>query len=151
MIIVFDIDDVVADSRHRLHHIRREPRDWVTYYDSLPEDPAILPVYNIMSDLGNAGRHKMFLCTGRHEHVRDTTVQWFKDQGLWRYIKGGLMMRPSNVFCKNAEAKEIMAKEIVNQEGKIDLVFEDNPDSVKMWQRYADLVFEVKYGQAAAA
>jgi len=149
MIIVFDIDHVVADSRHREPLIRQPERDWVTYYDLLPDDPVVLPVYHIMSDLGNTGRHKMFLCTGRHEHTRDITTQWFKDQGLWRYIKGGLLMRPSDVFCANAVAKEPMAQQIINQEGRIDLVFEDNPDSVAMWKKYAALVFEVKYGQAA--
>lgn len=147
MIVVFDIDHVVADSRHRDHHIKPSDgsaKNWPAYYEALPDDPVILPIYNIIADLGNAGRHKLYLCTGRHEEKREETRQWFTDNGLWRYFKE-MRMRPLHMSdWSNASIKETMAKDFDH----IDLVFEDNPLSVAMWQKYAKLVCEVKYGQA---
>lgn len=149
MIIVFDIDHVLADSRHRDHYIHPidgSLRNWPAYYDLLPEDPVVLPIYNIVTALANTGSHDMYLCTGRHEHMRDMTEQWFRDYGVYKHFTEMMMRKPDAAHWTNADIKERMA--MTFKKG-IDLVFEDNPKSVAMWQRYAKIVCEVKYGQAA--
>jgi FMN phosphatase YigB (HAD superfamily) len=150
MIVAFDIDGVLADSRHREHHIMgRDPRDWSSYYGQLPEDAVIIPIYNIAVDLGNSGRHQMYLCTGRPESLRVETTQWMKDNGLWRYFSGNLMMRLSDDHQPNERIKKAHALALIAAHGHIDLAFEDNPKSVEVWRNYARMVCHVKYPAAA--
>lgn len=147
MIVAFDIDGVLADNGHRDHFIHpADPttaKNWSMYYATTLDDTVVIPIYNIAVDLGNAGRHQMYLCTGRHEKSRADTTQWMKDNGLWRYFAGKLMMRPDDVFCTNAAIKRVHAETLIAQHGHIDLAFEDNPSSVEVWKEYATVVCHV--------
>jgi hypothetical protein len=39
--VIFDVDGVLADNRHRLYHIMKEPKDWASYWLGIMEDKPI--------------------------------------------------------------------------------------------------------------
>jgi FMN phosphatase YigB (HAD superfamily) len=61
VLAVFDIDGVVADVRHRVHHIEGRHRSWDGFFEAADEDP---------------------LLTGRPEWLREVTTAWLDGHGL---------------------------------------------------------------------
>lgn len=90
-IAVFDVDGVVADVRHRLHHLDRGA--WHRFFDAADEDPLLPEGARLVADL--AGKHEIVWLTGRPEWLRSVTEQWFSDHGL---PTGELLMRPDRDY-----------------------------------------------------
>lgn len=78
-IAVFDIDGVVADVRHRLHHLVRR-RSWTAFFDEAHLDGLLAEGAALVADL--AHRHEIVWLTGRPEWLRATTVDWLAQHGL---------------------------------------------------------------------
>lgn len=87
-IAVLDIDGVVADVRHRLHHLRRRPKDWTAFFGAAAEDATLVDGAALAQEL--AGEHEIVWLTGRPEHLRRVTVEWLTSGGL---PPGDLVMR----------------------------------------------------------
>lgn len=87
---IVDIDGVVADVRHRLHHLERRPKDWDGFFAAAGDDPAHDEGRAIVDRL--AKDHEVVFVTGRPGWLRDVTQRWLDDHGL-----GGhrLVMRSS--------------------------------------------------------
>lgn len=80
--IVFDIDGVLADCKHRLHHILTPPKDWETF-DSLTHLDT--PIYNCIRLLWAISTNPfidIILLTGRSERVREATEKWLSCQDI---------------------------------------------------------------------
>jgi len=86
---VFDIDGVLADVRHRLHHVKARPKDWDAFFGAAPEDPPLREGLNAVATAARAGLVVVYL-TGRPERCREATRTWLADQGL---PDGELFMR----------------------------------------------------------
>jgi len=75
-----DLDGVLADVRHRLHHVTSRPKDWDAFFaaairDELhPEGRAV--VERLRQD------HEVVYLTGRPERCRDDTLAWLARHGL---------------------------------------------------------------------
>jgi hypothetical protein len=86
---IVDIDGVVADVRHRLHHVESQPKNWKAFFAAAPRDPiheeGVLFVEKLARD------HEVVFLTGRPENLRRDTVGWLQQHGM-----GGhrLVMRP---------------------------------------------------------
>jgi HAD superfamily, subfamily IIIB (Acid phosphatase) len=80
-IAVFDIDGVLADVRHRLHHVAARPKDWAAFFAAAPEDPALADGVAAVAAAHRAG-HAIVYLTGRPERHRADTVTWLAEQGL---------------------------------------------------------------------
>ncbi len=78
---VVDIDGVVADVRHRLHHIERSPKDWDRFFAAAVDDP-LLPEGKAVVDQLVATGHELVWLTGRPERCRRDTVTWLTKVGL---------------------------------------------------------------------
>lgn len=87
---VIDIDGVVADVRHRLHHLERHPKDWTAFFAAAAADPSHEEGLAVVARLVEEDHEVVFL-TGRPERLRSATVAWLQRHGL-----GGhrLVMRP---------------------------------------------------------
>jgi hypothetical protein len=87
---LIDIDGVVADVRHRLHHVRRRPKDWDAFFAAAAEDGAHPEGLAVVQTL--AADHEIVFLTGRPEWTRGDTVTWLDGHGL-----GGhrVVMRPA--------------------------------------------------------
>ena len=78
MLAVFDVDGVVADVRHRLHHLHR--RRWHRFFDDAHTDPLLPEGATLVADL--ARDHEVVWLTGRPEWLRDVTADWLERHGL---------------------------------------------------------------------
>jgi len=77
---VVDIDGVVADVRHRLHHLELRPKNWTAFFAAAPLDPplpqGIARVHELLLD------HRVVYLTGRPERCRRDTLAWLDAQGI---------------------------------------------------------------------
>lgn len=87
---VFDIDGVLADVRHRLHHLEGRPKDWAGFFGAMTEDPPLRQGIELAREQTARGVQVVYL-TGRNEGYRRQTTQWLADHGC---PDGRLVMRP---------------------------------------------------------
>jgi phosphoglycolate phosphatase-like HAD superfamily hydrolase len=92
VLAVFDVDGVVADVRHRLHHLERR-RDWEAFFDAADEDPLLEAGARLVADLD--GQHEIVWLTGRPEWLREVTENWLERNGL---PGGEVHLRPYGDF-----------------------------------------------------
>ncbi len=78
VLAVFDIDGVVADVRHRVHHLDR--RSWHRFFAAADGDALLEEGARLALDL--AREHEIVWLTGRPEWLRDITSEWLIRQGL---------------------------------------------------------------------
>ncbi|MBU6243716.1 MAG: hypothetical protein KGP12_00735 [Actinomycetales bacterium] len=78
--IVFDIDGVLSDARHREHHLAGRPRDWAAFFAAADQDTVIeagrVAVLEAMSGA------EVVLVSGRPERLRSVTVDWLARHGF---------------------------------------------------------------------
>lgn len=98
-VAVFDVDGVVADVRHRLHHLVGG-RSWDRFFDAADCDGLLDEGARLVADLGT--HHEIVWLTGRPEWLRDVTLQWFQKHGL---PTSELHMRPYGDFRPAARYK----------------------------------------------
>jgi phosphoglycolate phosphatase-like HAD superfamily hydrolase len=118
---VFDIDGVVADVRHRLHHLERRPKNWAGFFAAARRDPPLPEGVELAK--GYARSHHLVWLTGRPEHLREVTLAWLAAQDLpheW------LLMRPANDRSPARLFKERQLK-YLGREAQVDLVVDDDP------------------------
>lgn len=80
MIVIFDIDGVLADATHRQHHVAKRPKDWDAFFAAVGADPVIEAGRARL--LGEAEVHEVVLLSGRPERTRTDTEGWLTDHGL---------------------------------------------------------------------
>jgi len=93
-VAVFDIDGVLADVRHRLHHVERRPKDWLAFFEAMDEDDPLPEGVELAHAHVAEGRAIAYL-TGRSEWYRETTEDWLDRHGL---PHGPLYMRPDSDY-----------------------------------------------------
>jgi phosphoglycolate phosphatase-like HAD superfamily hydrolase len=85
---VIDLDGVLADVRHRLHHLEAKPRDWDAFFAAIPDDPVLSEGRAVVDQL--APDHDVIYLTGRPERTREATQSWLRRH---RLPHGELIMR----------------------------------------------------------
>lgn len=91
MIAVIDIDGVLADVRHRLHHVTREPKDWPAFFAAADKDPLLEQGADTVRQLGEV--YPVVYLSGRPERLRRTTLAWLACHEL---PEGDLVLRPQD-------------------------------------------------------
>ena len=99
-LVVVDIDGVIADVRHRLHHLSGRRRDWDAFFASAPDD-GVLPEgrSEIERAIGD-GLSPVYL-TGRPERCRPATLTWLEAHGFPAaplYMRSESDRRPAREF-----------------------------------------------------
>jgi hypothetical protein len=85
-----DLDGVVADVRHRLHHLDSWPKDWDGFFAAAVDDPVLPEGRAVVDRLLGEGQVVVWM-TGRPERCRRDTESWLRRNGL---PEGALNMRP---------------------------------------------------------
>src|SRR3954451_4063807 len=77
---VIDVDGVVADVRHRLHHVESRPKDWRAFFAKADRDPPLATGVDRVRTL--QADHDVVYLTGRPEHLRHVTEAWLQRHGI---------------------------------------------------------------------
>jgi FMN phosphatase YigB (HAD superfamily) len=110
-IVVFDIDGVVADVRHRVHFVEQRPQDWGRFFAGAADDP----VSEVGADWARkaAAEHDLVWLTGRPEWLRPVTARWLDQHELPAgplLMRGDRDYRPARAF-KLAELRKLAARD----------------------------------------
>ncbi len=120
---VVDVDGVVADVRHRLHHLD-PPKSWPAFFAEAENDPLLPQGAELVADL-LGGRHEIVWLTGRPEWLRPVTRRWLHRHGLpvqELHMRPDGDRRPARVFKIGVLGR--LRPRI------IDLFVDDDPDVV---------------------
>jgi hypothetical protein len=77
---VVDIDGVVADVRHRLHHLDDRRRDWSAFFAAAGADPVLVQGAHLVAEL--ATEHEIVWLSGRPDWLTRITRTWLADHAL---------------------------------------------------------------------
>lgn len=118
---IVDIDGVVADVRHRLHHVEGRRKDWDAFFAAAVHDephPEGLAVVRRLEE-----GHDVVFLTGRPAHLRDETLEWLERHGI-----GGhpLHMRPAGDRRPNRQVKLEQLRDLARGR-TVAVVVDDDP------------------------
>ena len=119
---VVDVDGVVADVRHRLHHIDSRPKDWASFFAAAAADPPLAEGIDRVRAL--LADHDVVFLTGRPEHLRTVTEAWLAEHGIGGHrvlMRRGGDYRPARV----AKADELRR---LARHRTVALVLDDDPE-----------------------
>ena len=121
---VFDVDGVLADVTHRLHHLRARPQRWERFFTTADHDPLLEEgAARLRAALEE---HDVVYLTGRPERTRRLTERWLARHGL---PTGPLIMRAD----RDHRPARHMKREVLHDLGRtreIASVLDDDPDVV---------------------
>lgn len=123
-IAVIDIDGVVADVRHRLHHIEGKRRDWESFHGAADSDPVLVAGRELATSL--AEEHEVVWLSGRPEWLRERTEAWLARNDL---PPGRLVLR-SDRDRRPAKVFKLAALRSLARTGRLAAVVDDDPDVV---------------------
>jgi hypothetical protein len=118
--VVLDIDGVLADVRHRLHHLESRPKDWDSFFAAAPADPLL----DIGADFARraSSTHVVVYLTGRPDWLRTQTQQWLDEHNL---PQGRLLMRPDG-DRRPAAVIKLNHLRALRKELPVDLIVDDD-------------------------
>lgn len=122
---VIDIDGVLADVRHRLHHLDGARRDWGAFFAGMDADPVLAPGQAAADEAAALGLAIVYL-TGRPERYRSRTDRWLRTHGL---PPGDLRMRPDR---DRRPAREFKVEELTTLSATMPVAFllDDDEDVI---------------------
>lgn len=119
---IVDLDGVVADVRHRLHHVAGRPKDWDAFFAGIPDDPLLAEGLAVAQRL--AGDHDVIYVTGRPEHTRGATQGWLDRNGL---PAGRLVMRRAGDRRPARVTKPQLVRRLATGR-RVGVVVDDDPE-----------------------
>lgn len=118
---VVDIDGVVADVRHRLHHVELRPRNWAAFFASAESDALLSEGAAVVRWL--AADHTIVYLTGRPERFRSQTEAWLGRHGL---PDGELIMRQDGDRRPSRLTKIGLLRQLAGR-GPVAVLVDDDP------------------------
>jgi hypothetical protein len=118
---VLDIDGVLADVRHRLHHVTKRPKDWAAFFAAASEDPPLEVGLETARRLAEVC--EIVYLSGRPEHCRDDTLAWFARHGL---PDGELFLRRRGDF-RPARVVKVEILDRLSQRAPVTVLVDDDP------------------------
>lgn len=129
--IVFDIDGVLADTRHRAHHICKEDLtlkehpDWEAFFAECGEDPVIESGMVLLRALAEQGHNAAIsFLTGRSEQVRTLTEDWLEENLEVWYDE--LIMRPVGDHRPDYVFKGEQLRRLQAEGSQVELLVDDS-------------------------
>jgi hypothetical protein len=121
MVAVVDIDGVLADVRHRLHHVTGRPKNWPAFFASADEDPLLDEGEQAVRKLAEV--YDVVYLSGRPERLRKVTEAWFAEHDL---PPGRLLLRPSGDF-RPSRLFKVEALQQLSETSTVVVLVDDDP------------------------
>jgi phosphoglycolate phosphatase-like HAD superfamily hydrolase len=144
-LVVFDIDGVLADVSHRVHHVQRRPKNWAAFFAAAAADPPLPEGIALAREL--AGAHPVLYLTGRPESLRRVTQRWLQRHDL---PSGRLLMRRSGDFRPARFLKRDVLLDLHEREG-VHAVVDDDPSVVSALQEAGFAVLAATWAPTSPA
>ena len=138
--IIVDIDGTLADCSHRQGFIRGRRKKWKKFFEAASKDRPRIDVLAQVREL--AKRHRINLVSGRPEQYRQQTLKWLRHYGI---PFESLYMRENGDYRPD----DIVKQEILDlcfEKDNIELVIDDRPRVVRMWESNGLKVLDVGDG-----
>ena len=143
--VIVDVDNTIADIKHRLHYIRNDAgkKDWKTFHsrEELLKDVPFTEVIECVNLLSQ--KYPILIVTGRTYETLDTTKEWLDTQGV-TYEE--VYLRTQNDYRDDDIIKEEILHQIRAEGYDPFLVFDDRDRVVAMWRRNGLRCFQVNPG-----
>jgi hypothetical protein len=120
MVAVIDIDGVVADLRHRLHHVTEHPKDWRRFFAGAGDDGLLVEGEETVRALAEV--YDLVYLSGRPERLRAVTERWFARHDL---PDGPLLLRPVDDYRPSSLYKIDVLEELAETRTVVVLVDDD--------------------------
>jgi hypothetical protein len=120
MLAVVDIDGVVADVRHRLHHVDGRPRDWPAFFAAAADDGLLPEGDTTVHRLAEV--YDVLYLSGRPERLRAVTEQWLRRHDL---PEGRVLLRPDGDFRPSRTYKVEALRRVAETRTVVVLVDDD--------------------------
>lgn len=121
MVAVIDIDGVVADLRHRLHHVTARPKDWPAFFAGADDDGLLAEGVHTVRSLAEV--YEIVYLSGRPERLRAVTERWFDRHEL---PEGSLLLRPYDDYRPSSVYK-VEALETLAETRTVVVLVDDDP------------------------
>jgi phosphatidate phosphatase APP1 len=121
MVAVVDIDGVVADVRHRLHHVTNRPKDWRSFFAAAADDGLLPEGEHTLRSL--AAVYDVVYLSGRPERLRRVTEDWFARHDL---PAGELILRPFDDYRPSSVYK-VDALRVIAASRTVVVLVDDDP------------------------
>lgn len=123
--VVLDLDGVLADTRHRMRHLRRRPKNWDAFFAEATQDPVHLEGLALAREAAERGSVVVYL-SGRPERTRADTLAWLSDAGA---PEGDVVLRPEG-DRRPARVVKIAALRRLATRLRLDVLVDDDPEVV---------------------
>ena len=108
-----DLDGVLADVRHRLHHLTGRRKDWDAFFAAAPDDDLHPEGKAVVERLRE--EHEVVYLTGRPERCRADTEAWLARHGLDGHelvMRSGRDRRPAAVVKVEVIARRFADRQV---------------------------------------
>jgi beta-phosphoglucomutase-like phosphatase (HAD superfamily) len=127
-IAVVDIDGVLADARHRQHHVQVYPKNWDAFFRAAPYDEPLPEGFAVVREL--ASRYEIVYLSGRPERIREATQRWLTKHDA---PAGRLVLRKDHDRRPAPIMKLAVLRKLAKQHS-IAIVVDDEPEVCEAFQ-----------------
>jgi phosphoglycolate phosphatase-like HAD superfamily hydrolase len=138
-VAVVDIDGVLADVRHRLHHVSRRPKNWDAFFAAAIHDELLDEGRAVAERL--AQDHELVYLSGRPSRCRDDTLEWLARHDL---PPGQVMLRPEG-DRRPARAFKLDRLRDLAADRTVAVLVDDDPAVCEAARKRGFVVFEATW------
>jgi hypothetical protein len=118
---VVDVDGVLADVRHRLHHVKSRPKNWDAFFAAAPDDQPLEQGLETVRKLAEVC--DIVYLSGRPEHCRQDTLDWFEKHDL---PAGDLRLRRRGDY-RPARITKVEELDRLSEHATVTVLVDDDP------------------------
>lgn len=128
---IVDIDGTVANAAHRVHHIKKSPKDWDSFHAGVHLDKPHMHMWTLLRHLQDSGVDFVYV-SGRPERNREATLKWLYDHEF--PYASALYMRAEKDFRDDSIVKSELLDKLLAEGWSPIMAFDDRDRVVKMWR-----------------
>jgi hypothetical protein len=128
--VVFDLDGTLANIDHRLHFLKKEPKNWDSFFSKVSGDK-VNSWCKTLCDMFSQSGFIVLIVSGRPERCLKDTEKWLEDNMINR--DGLILVRRNGDHAPDDFLKEKWLKSYGKE--RILFVVDDRQRVVDMWRR----------------